>query len=51
MLADVLVVDGNILADIRRLENRSNILAVLQGGVSKVGRLARPIPTGVHAEA
>jgi len=39
-LADVLVVDGDVLADIRLLENRSNFLAVLQGGVIKAGRLA-----------
>jgi imidazolonepropionase-like amidohydrolase len=43
-LADVLVVDGDVLADIRVLEDRSRILAVLQGGVVKAGRLARPEP-------
>jgi imidazolonepropionase-like amidohydrolase len=40
-LADVLVVDGDVLADIRILEDRSKFLAVMQGGVIKAGRLAR----------
>ena len=39
-LADVLVVDGDVLADIGVLEDRSRILAVMQGGVVKAGRLA-----------
>ncbi len=39
-LADVLVVDGDVLADIRILEDRTRFLAVLQGGVVKAGRLA-----------
>ena len=39
-LADVLVVDGDVLADIRRLEDRSSFLAVMQGGVVKAGTLA-----------
>jgi imidazolonepropionase-like amidohydrolase len=39
-LADVLVVDGDVLADISILEDRSRILAVLQGGVLRTGRLA-----------
>ncbi|MBI2808507.1 MAG: amidohydrolase family protein [Planctomycetes bacterium] len=38
-LADVLVVDGDVLADISILEDRQRILAVLQGGVLKTGRL------------
>jgi imidazolonepropionase-like amidohydrolase len=38
-LADVLVVDGDVAADIRLLEDRARILAVLQGGVIKTGRL------------
>jgi imidazolonepropionase-like amidohydrolase len=38
-LADVLVVDGDVLADIAILEDRRRILAVLQGGVLKAGRL------------
>jgi len=40
-LADVLVVDGDATSDIRVLEDRSRLLAVLQGGVVKAGRLAR----------
>lgn len=39
-LADLLVVDGDVLADISILETRSRFLAVLQGGVVKAGRLA-----------
>jgi imidazolonepropionase-like amidohydrolase len=40
-LADVLVVDGDVLADIAILEDRSRFVAVMQGGVVKAGRLAR----------
>ncbi len=39
-LADVLVVDGDVLSHIAVLQDRSKILAVLQGGVIKAGRLA-----------
>jgi imidazolonepropionase-like amidohydrolase len=39
-LADVLVVDGDVLGDISILENRSRFLAVMQGGVIKAGSLA-----------
>ncbi|MFM7151534.1 MAG: amidohydrolase family protein, partial [Gemmataceae bacterium] len=39
-LGDVLVVAGDVLADIRLLEDRSRFLAVLQGGVVKAGSLA-----------
>ena len=39
-LADVLVVDGDVLADIGVLEDRSRFLAVMQGGLIKAGRLA-----------
>ena len=39
-LADILVVDGDVLADIAILEDRSRFLAVMQGGVIKAGRLA-----------
>lgn len=38
--ADVLVVDGDVLADISLLEDRSRFLAVLQGGVVRAGRLS-----------
>lgn len=41
-LADVLVVDGNVAQDISVLENRDNLIAVLQGGIVKAGRLTRP---------
>jgi imidazolonepropionase-like amidohydrolase len=39
-LADLLIVDGDVIDNIRLLENRSNFLAVMQGGVIKAGRLA-----------
>ena len=39
-LADVLIVDGDVLADIALLEDRSRFLAVMQGGIVKAGRLA-----------
>lgn len=41
-LADVLLVDGDVLADISLLEDRSRFLAVIQGGAIKAGRLSRP---------
>jgi imidazolonepropionase-like amidohydrolase len=37
-LADVLVVDGDVLKDILILEDRSKFIAVMQGGVVKAGR-------------
>ncbi|REK19425.1 MAG: amidohydrolase family protein [Planctomycetota bacterium] len=40
-LADVLVVDGDVVSNIALLEDRANLLAVLQGGVLKAGRLAQ----------
>lgn len=39
-LADLLIVAGDVLADIAILEDRSKFLAVLQGGIIKAGRLA-----------
>ena len=39
-LADVLVVDGDVIADVSILEDRSRFVAVMQGGVVKAGRLA-----------
>ena len=43
-LADILVVDGDVLADISVLEDRSRFIAVMQGGIIKAGRLAaRPM--------
>ncbi|MBN8420246.1 MAG: amidohydrolase family protein [Verrucomicrobia bacterium] len=41
-LADVLVVKGDVLKDISILENRDNLLAVMQGGVVKAGTLVKP---------
>lgn len=38
-LADVLVIDGDVLADITILEDRRRILAVMQSGVIKAGTL------------
>jgi imidazolonepropionase-like amidohydrolase len=49
-LADVLVVDGDVVADISVLEDRSRFIAVMQGGVVKAGRLAEPFPTVVSRE-
>lgn len=40
-LADVLVVDKDVLADFNVLEDRSHFIAVMQGGVLKAGRMAR----------
>ncbi|WP_437221658.1 amidohydrolase family protein [Planctomicrobium sp. SH661] len=39
-LADVLVVDGDVIEDISILEDRTRLLAVVQGGVVKAGTLA-----------
>lgn len=39
-LADVLVVEGDVLSDISLLEDRTRFLAVMQGGLIKAGRLA-----------
>jgi imidazolonepropionase-like amidohydrolase len=41
-LGDVLVVDGDVVADISLLEDRSRFIAVVQGGLVKAGRLAGP---------
>jgi imidazolonepropionase-like amidohydrolase len=41
-LADILVVDGDVLANIRTLEDRTKFVAVVQGGVVKAGQLAQP---------
>src|SRR5204863_10101635 len=40
-LADVLVVDGDVLADINLLEDRSRFVAVIQGGIIKAGQFGR----------
>ena len=39
-LADVLVVDGDVVSDIRLLQDRQRFIAVLQAGLIKSGRLA-----------
>ena len=39
-LADVLIVDGDVLADISLLEQRQRFRAVMQGGIIKAGPLA-----------
>ncbi|KAA5537972.1 amidohydrolase family protein [Roseiconus nitratireducens] len=49
-LADVLVVDGDVIKDIAVLEDRSRFIAVIQNGEIKAGRLAKPIPTLVKTE-
>ncbi len=41
-LADVVVVDGDVVADISVLEDRSRFIAVMQGGIVKAGRLVQP---------
>jgi imidazolonepropionase-like amidohydrolase len=48
-LADVLVVDGDVVADIRLLEDRARFLAVMQGGIIKAGRLAGRSDTAASA--
>ncbi len=46
-LADVLIVEGDVLADISLLENRDNLQAVIQGGVIKAGKMAPRQETSV----
>ena len=41
-LADVLVVDGDVLGDIRILQDRKRFIAVMQGGIVKAGQLIAP---------
>jgi len=49
-LADVLIVDGNVIDRIELLEDRSKFLAVLQAGIVKAGQLAKPFPTIIKQE-
>ena len=39
-LADVLVVDGDVVRDVTLLERRERFIAVLQGGIVKAGQQA-----------
>ncbi|HYT92796.1 MAG TPA: amidohydrolase family protein [Gemmataceae bacterium] len=41
-LADVLVVDGDVAADMALLQDRARFIAVMQGGVVKAGQLTQP---------
>ena len=41
-IADVLVVDGDVAADIRLLQDPEKFIAVVQGGAIRAGRLAQP---------
>ena len=41
-LADILVVDGDVLSDISLLEDQRRLIAVIQGGLLKAGRLSKP---------
>lgn len=51
-LADVLVIDGDPVTDIRVLEDRARFIAVMQGGVVKAGQLLAPAgPTSAGARA
>ncbi|MBX9655105.1 amidohydrolase family protein [bacterium] len=43
-LADILIVDGNVVENISLLKDRKNFIAVLQGGVIKAGELASRSP-------
>ena len=49
-LADVLIVAGDVASDIQRLEDRTQFIAVMQGGVIKAGRLSKPFPTVIKQE-
>jgi imidazolonepropionase-like amidohydrolase len=48
-LADLLVVEGDVLADIRVLQDRRNLAVVMQGGIVKAGTMAEVTPTVVPA--
>ncbi len=48
-LADVLVVDGDVLEDISILQHRERLRAVVQGGIVKAGTMAPNRPTIVPA--
>jgi imidazolonepropionase-like amidohydrolase len=42
-LADILVVDGDVVSEIALLEDRQRFIAVMQGGIVKAGRLTLPM--------
>lgn len=48
-LADLLIVQGDVLTDITLLEDRQKFLAVLQGGIVKAGQLTRTPDTWQNA--
>jgi imidazolonepropionase-like amidohydrolase len=41
-LADLLIVDGDVLGDISMLQDRSRFIAVMQGGIVRAGQLLQP---------
>ena len=48
-LADLLIVEGDVLQDISVLEDRRRFIAVLQGGIIKAGQLApHALPPAFH---
>jgi imidazolonepropionase-like amidohydrolase len=49
-LADILIVDGDVVDNISVLEDRTKFIAVMQGGIIKAGQLAKPFPTIVKQE-
>jgi len=49
-LADVLVVDADVVGDISILEHRDRFIAVLQGGLIKAGQLAQS-PASEHVRS
>jgi imidazolonepropionase-like amidohydrolase len=48
-LADLLIVNGDVVADITLLEDRSRFIAVMQGGIVKAGQLTRNKHTWTNA--
>jgi len=50
-LADLLIVDGNVLDDITLLEDRTRFIAVMQGGIIKSGQLTLTQHTWSNATA
>ena len=48
-LADVLVVDGDVIQDVTVLEDRSRFIAVMQGGIIKSGQMTQTDHTWTNA--